>query len=173
MNSNDEDKIEQSSRERSFGQVDDVRSTGTLRPEVDQSTNLVDRIVVPLVEETLSVDKEWVQAGKVIIRKEVTTRTQEVPVEILHEELDVQRVQVNRALLEGEHAESRQEGDTLIIPVVDEELVVTKRYVVREELRVTKRKVAEQQQVSDTVRSEQLFIEPSGNLEASQDKGPQ
>jgi len=124
-----------------------------------------DQIVVPLVEEGLVVNKQWAEAGEVVIRKEIETRTETVPVELAHEEVDVARVAVNRVLGQGETAEPRQEGDTLIIPVVEEELVVMKRLVVREEVHVTKRRATRREEVSEQVRSEQVRVETAGQVE--------
>lgn len=123
-----------------------------------------DRIVVPLIEEELQVQKEWVEAGQVLIKKHVETRTETVPVELGYEEVHVDRVPVNRALGPGESPSPRQEGDTLIIPVVEEELIVTKLMVVREEIRVTKRRATRQEQVSDQVRSERISVENAGDI---------
>jgi uncharacterized protein (TIGR02271 family) len=105
-----------------------------------------------------------VKAGEVHLRKETTERTQEVPYELIHEEVDIQRVAVNKALGENETVEPRQEGDTLVIPVVEEELIVTKRMVVREEVRITRRKITTQQKASGTVRHEELVVDTAGDL---------
>jgi len=128
-----------------------------------------DVAVVQLREEELGVTKQWTEAGAVLIRKKIETRTDTVPVELGYEEVSVQRVPVNRMLAEGERAEPRQEGDTLIVPVVEEEIVVTKRLVVREELHVTKRRLSRQREVTGEVRREHLDVETTGKLEALQD----
>jgi hypothetical protein len=59
------------------------------------------------------------------------------------EQISIERVPVNR--LVEEPAENRQEGDTLIIPVVEEVLVLQKRILLREELRITKIRCAVKQ----------------------------
>jgi len=123
-------------------------------------------VVVPLVEESLQVDKQWQQAGAARIKKQVETTTQTVPVELAHEEVHVERVRVDRLLAEGESAAPRQEGETLVIPVVEEELVVSKRLRVREELRVTKRQVVDRREVSDTVRRERVDVDSVGNIQS-------
>jgi uncharacterized protein (TIGR02271 family) len=125
-----------------------------------------DRLVVPLVEEQLLVNKEWVEAGAAQIRKQVETTRQTIPVELAHEEVHVERVAVNRELPGGEAPAPRQEGDTLVIPVVEEEVVVMKRLILREEVRVTKRRVSRQEEVSDVVRREHINIEGIGNVQS-------
>ena len=69
----------------------------------------------------------------------LTTETQTVIArEILRgRRVEVERVPVGRTLAEGEAAPvPYEEGDTLIIPVVEETAVVVKRLVVREEVRL-------------------------------------
>ncbi len=59
------------------------------------------------------------------------------------EQISIARVPVNRLL--DQPTENRQEGDTLIIPVVEEVLVLQKRILLREELRITKIRCAVKQ----------------------------
>jgi|GEM_PF-6954880 len=130
---------------------------------------VADAAVVQLRAEELVPIKEWVETGAVLIRKGVEVYPQTIPVEVLHEEVHVETVPANRVLAEGEVATPRQEGDVLIIPVVHEELVAVKRYVVREELRVTKVRVAGVQEVSGTVRRENVSLETTGNAKVLTD----
>jgi uncharacterized protein (TIGR02271 family) len=55
-----------------------------------------------------------------------------------------------------------KEGDTLIIPVLEEMLVVEKRLVLKEEIRVTKRRIDEIERARVVLREEHVDIE---NLE--------
>jgi len=126
-------------------------------------------VVIPVIEEYLEVEKTWAAAGEVVIKKSVGSRTETVPVEVGYETVQVDRVPVNRVLADGESVTPWQEDDTLVIPVVEEELVVLKRRVVREEIRVTKQRLARQQEVSETLRSERISIETSGNLQTDTD----
>jgi len=51
--------------------------------------------------------------------------------------VEVERVPVGRTLAEGEAAPvPHEEGDTLIIPVIEETAVVVKRLVIQEEVRL-------------------------------------
>src|SRR5690349_505789 len=63
------------------------------------------RVIVPLIEEELKVKKNRVQAGEVVLRKVVSTSTEEVPVELAYEEVQIDRVAVNRELRDGETAQ--------------------------------------------------------------------
>ncbi len=57
---------------------------------------------------------------------------------LFSEEVTVDRVQVNR-IIDGP-AQTRQEGDTTIIPVVEEVITIQKRLLLREEVRITRRR---------------------------------
>jgi stress response protein YsnF len=92
---------------------------------------------LPIVQEQVEVAKRVVEVGRV--RVSVETDVDYVQV---HEALHGRRVEVERrplghVLAEGEPPpRTREEGDTLIVPIVEEQAVVVKRLVVREELRL-------------------------------------
>src|SRR3712207_5429698 len=94
-------------------------------------------VVVPLAEETASVSKREVETGRVQVA--LTTELQTVVArEVLRgRRVGVERVPVGRTLAEGEAPpRSREEGDTLVVPLVEETAVVVKRLVLREEVRL-------------------------------------
>jgi stress response protein YsnF len=94
-------------------------------------------VVVPLAEETLAVSKREVETGRVQVA--LTTETQTVVArEVLRgRRVEVERVPVGRTLAEGEAAPvPHEEGDTLVVPIVEEVAVVVKRLVLREEVRL-------------------------------------
>jgi stress response protein YsnF len=57
---------------------------------------------------------------------------------LFREDCEVERVQVKRML--DQPAEIRQDGDTLIIPLMEEVLVIEKRLMLREELHIRRRR---------------------------------
>ncbi len=124
----------------------------------------IERAVVQLRAEELVPTKEWVETGAMLVRKGVEVYPQTVPVEVLHEEVSIERVPVNRVLAEGEVAASWQDGDTLVIPVVHEEIVITKRMVVGEEIRVSRVRVSGVQEIRDTVRRETISLDTEGKV---------
>ncbi len=114
-------------------------------------------LVIPVIEEFLKIQKRQVETGRVRIRKVVQEREETVNVPLLREEVSVERVPVNR-YVDGP-LDVRYEGDIMIVPVVEEVLVVEKRLVLKEELHISKRQV--QTEVPQTVilRSEEAFVE--------------
>jgi len=122
-------------------------------------------LTVPLVEETLVPVTQWQEAGALEIHKTVQTVTQELDVPVHYEEATVERVPVNRVLAEGEQPAQRQEGDTLIVPVVREEIVVVKQRILVEELRITKQTRTVTRHFAEPVRREEVTFSHEG-LEA-------
>jgi len=127
---------------------------------------------VPVIEETLSATKQWQQVGMLEIRKTVRTVNQDLDVAVQYEEATVERVPVNRVLADGETLAPRQDGNTLIVPVIHEELVVMKRRVLVEEVRITKRLQTATQHFSEPVQREEVEITQQG-LEAHGASGAQ
>lgn len=125
---------------------------------------------LPRYEEELVVDKEWQQYGTVRINKSVVEEPETVDVDLQAEEYEVERIPVNREWTPADD-HPRIENDVIVVPVVREQLEITKRRVVTEEVRLTRRLVSQHQQVTDTVRKEIVNIEEASTepgIEAGQ-----
>ncbi len=115
------------------------------------------QIVLPVVEETLDVQKHEVETGRVRITKKVHEREEVVDEPLMEEEVSVTRVDINRAV-EGPMS-VRYEGDTMIIPLLEEVLVTEKRLMLKAELHVTKRQVETHKPQTVTLRGEEAIVE--------------
>lgn len=116
--------------------------------------------VVPVIEETLKVGKRTVETGGVRIRTVTTEHERTVDEPLGREEVTIERVPVDR-VVDGPQ-QSRREGDVLIIPVVEEVLVVEKRLMLKEELHVRKRWVEERRPQTVALRREEPIVERFG-----------
>ena len=97
-----------------------------------------DEVVVPVIEEEVATGVRAVKTGSVRVDKKVEKRVRRVSAPMLHEDVEVRRVPINRVVEVAPRA--RRQGDTVIVPVVEEELVVTKRLVLKEEIHLVKRR---------------------------------
>jgi uncharacterized protein (TIGR02271 family) len=113
--------------------------------------------VIPVAREELTVDKRTVETGRVVVRKTVTSESQKVEVPLAHDQVDIERVAVDRIV--EEPPQQRYEGDVLVIPVLEEVVVVKKQWVLKEELRVRKRSVQSRHEQSVELRTEHVDIE--------------
>lgn len=127
----------------------------------DGSQNAQDEtLVIPVVREELEVHKRSSNLGGVRVIKRVVEREELVDASGYQEEIEVERVPQNRLL--DEPLSPYTEGDTLVIPLMEEVLVVEKRLILREEVRITRRQYPTGGQQPVTLRSEEVAIEPIG-----------
>jgi len=128
------------------------------RCDADDGRQQKEVVVVPVIEEKLDVYKRAVVGGGVRIHKIVHEREELVDIPLTHEDVHVERVSINR-IVEGA-VEVRQEGDTTIVPVVEEVLVVERRLLLKEELRITRRRSVQNETRRVLLRSEEAVVEP-------------
>ena len=109
-------------------------------------------VTIPVHQEELHIDKRTVDTGRgVRISTSVTERPCQVDEILRHDEVEVTHVPVNRMVAAGEVPVSRYEGDTLIIPIIEEVLVVERHLRIKEEIHVTKVK-------RETLHTETVFL---------------
>ena len=113
-------------------------------------------VVVPIIQEQITVGKRMVETATVEVTKTVTEGPEPVHVVVAHDETSVEHVPVNRIV--DKVPEIRYDGDTMIIPVMKEVAVVEKKLMLVEELHVTKRAVQTQETEYITVRREHLEV---------------
>ena len=114
-------------------------------------------VVVPIVAEQLEVQKRKVEAGGVRIRKTVSEREEVVDEPLMREEVQVRRVPVNK-VVDGP-VPVRHVGNTMIVSLLEEVLVVEKRLMLKEELHITKEQVESYRPQRVTLRTEEAVIE--------------
>ena len=123
----------------------------------DAAPNASGTQVIPLAEETFSVGKRKVLTGRVRFRTEVTERTQTVDEPLLRTEVSTRRVEVNQ-FVDAPPA-VRYEGDTMIVSILEEVLVVEKRLRVKEEMYITQIQTEHHAPQTVTLRAETLVEE--------------
>jgi uncharacterized protein (TIGR02271 family) len=128
------------------------KSVASVDPGVDDARE----IVVPLLTEELSVSKRVVPKSRV----QVSTITRERE-ELVDELLACERVEVERTAV-GKPIDAmpsvREEGDTIIVPVVEEVLVVERRLLLREEVRIRRIRGTERHQQRVTLRKQEAVV---------------
>jgi uncharacterized protein (TIGR02271 family) len=108
-------------------------------------------------EEELRIGTRSVETGTVRARKEVSTETVSTPTTRQIEEFD-QLDRVAPADQDSGEIETLEDG-SISIPILEEELVITKRLVVRERIILRKRVTTEERVVEAELRRERISIE--------------
>jgi uncharacterized protein (TIGR02271 family) len=116
------------------------------------------RIIIPVIAEQLSVEKRRVPQTIVRVNKRVESRDEIVEQALLRQSVNVERIPINQ-IVDGEPPVPRQEGDVMIIPILEEVLVVEKRLMLIEEVRVQTQETTVQEPQTVTLRREVVDVE--------------
>ncbi len=116
-----------------------------------------DREVIPVVEERAVVLKRKKLTGGLRVRTVVREEEEVIDEPLTTEEVEVERVPLGRWV--GAPVPVRQEGETTIITLLEEVVVVEKRLRATEEVRITKRRTTRQAAQQVTLRREEAVVE--------------
>jgi uncharacterized protein (TIGR02271 family) len=130
--------------------------TRSADPAPDISGHEEDDLRVRRSEEEIRVETREREAGEIRVRKRVRTETERLTVPKKRVEVSVEHVPV-----EGDEAATAPQigEEEIVVPVVEEEIVVEKRPVVKEEIRIRKDVVEEVEVVEEDVRREEVEID--------------
>lgn len=115
---------------------------------------------IPRYEERVQADKTAQQVGEVRVGKDVAEEREEFDVPVMREDVEVRRRSVDRP---GDEAGGAFEaGDTIRVPVTEEQVEVRKEPRVVEEIEVEKVARQDTQRVSEPVRKERFEVDQDG-----------
>ncbi len=121
----------------------------------DRTTNQ-DTISIPVIQETVTINKSQIETGRIRISKKVNEENKVVDIPLEHEEIEVETIDINQ-YVETVPEPVRYEGDTMVIPVLKEVSVV--RILLEKEIRITKKRVQTLDAQNISLRTEEVIIE--------------
>jgi len=127
-----------------------LRATEDTLPAAEEDT-------LELREEELHVRRELREVGQAHLRTHVEEVPARLEVEAFAEEVEVEHVPIGRVV--SERREPYQDGELLVVPIYEEQLVVTKRLILREELHVRRARSVRRELFEDTLRRERLEVD--------------
>ena len=104
-------------------------------------TGTPEEVILPIVAETLVVGKRTIVTGRVRVTTVIDERPVDVRETLVHGGVETERTAIGEEVLSVPPV--RDEGDTIVVPVVREELVVTKRLILVEEVRLRRTAMTE------------------------------
>jgi uncharacterized protein (TIGR02271 family) len=113
--------------------------------------------VVPVLEEELVAGARRVKTGSVRVEKHVERRIRRVDLPLLKEDVEIRRVPVNRVV--NAPPVIRRSGDVIVVPVVEEQITITRRLVLKEEVHVLRRRTRERITKEIPVERERAVIQ--------------
>ena len=150
--------------ERIDGRID---GAGRVPTDRERTTSTIE-----VAEERATLDVVERATGRVSVRTRTETREESVDLALESVGANVERVPIDRYVEDGEAVpRARQQGDTWILPVLEEVLVVEKRLLLKEELHVTQVGDRQDVRVPVTLRRQVAEIErePAAESSAAQD----
>ena len=119
-----------------------------------------DPLRVPVIAEELAIGTRTVDTGRgVRIHKTVVEQPVTIDERLARDEVEIRHVPVDRIVAPDEAPANRYEGDTLIVPVLEEVLVVERRVRIKEELHITRIRREEHHQEEVVLKAEQVSVE--------------
>ena len=119
-----------------------------------------DPLRVPVIAEELAIGARTVDTGRgVRIHKTVVEQPVTIDERLARDEVEIRHVPVDRIVAPDEAPANRYEGDTLIVPILEEVLVVERRVRIKEELHITRIRREEHHQEEIVLKAEQVNVE--------------
>lgn len=120
---------------------------------------------VPVIDEEVVVERMAHQVGEIEIASDTETRTVDIPTTVTHEEIRVERRKLDHPMHPDEYKGSTAQEGVICMPIVEEEIRVTKAPIIREELVVTRVPVTERQTLHETVMHAEPEVRTTGDVE--------
>ena len=121
-------------------------------PQPDTTT------IIPVVEETVTISKREVETGRARVRITVTEHDELVETMLRHQNVAVERVMIGRDV--DEPPPVRRDGETIIVPILEERVVTVTKLFLREELHIRIHETRHTDQQVVRLRREHADIDP-------------
>ena len=126
------------------------------RTEDDRAPDKTSETAIPLFTEEVTVSKQVIETGLVQVSRVTHEREQLIDELLAHEAAEIDRTPIGRQI--DAMPAVRDEGDTIVIPIVEEVLVIERRLLLKEEVRVRRVRSTERHQESVTLRHHEAVI---------------
>ena len=122
----------------------------------DRTPDKTGETVMPLLVEEVAVSKQVVETGRVQVARVTHEREQLIDELLAHETVEIDRIPIGQQV--ATMPAIKEEGDTIVIPIVEEVLVIERRLLLKEEVRVRRVHSTERHQESVTLRHHEAVI---------------
>jgi stress response protein YsnF len=138
----------------------DFQGAHVMTGDIERVVTSTSITAVPVHREELRVDVRTVDTGRgVRVKTSVAEHEHRIEETLMHDEIDVRHVPVDKIVALSEAPASRYEGDTYIVPILEEVLVVEKRLRIKEEIHITRRQRPQRYSETVPLKSETVSVE--------------
>jgi uncharacterized protein (TIGR02271 family) len=120
------------------------------------SANSTDSLKLTLLAEEFTVGKQAVETGRVRVSKHTHTREVDIEEDLLKESAEIETIPIGRQIFEMPVV--RHEGETTIIPIIEEVLYTERRLFLKEEVRITRKKTTDKFHDRVTLRYQEVDV---------------
>ncbi|MGI4792525.1 MAG: YsnF/AvaK domain-containing protein [Janthinobacterium lividum] len=120
------------------------------------SSDVTDTAVLQLYAEQIAVARHKLER-KVQVSLHTVSREHSVDELLTHERVEIERVPIGREI--DAIPADRQEGDTTIIPVIEEVVVIHRKLVLKEEIRMRRVRITEHYRETVSLREQEATVE--------------
>lgn len=113
-------------------------------------------VILPLLREEVAVQKEVVETGRVAVARVTREHSELIAEPLTTETLEISRVPIGRPI--ETMPAVRDDGDTVVIPVVEERLLIERQLFLKEEVRIRRVRTSGTHQESVTLRHHEVAI---------------
>lgn len=114
-------------------------------------------LTVPVTEEEMAVKKTNVSDGHVEVRTWTEVEKGTLDFDLVREDVETERIRLDQVV--DAPPSIRTEGDTTIVPILEERIVMTKQLVLVEEIRMKRRSNVQSHSVTTELRKQRVSIE--------------
>ena len=111
---------------------------------------------IPLQAEAVAISRQSVPGATVRVETVTKEREHEVVETVFKESVEIERFSIGREI--AAPPEVTQNGDVTIIPVVEEVVIVTRKFFLKEEIHVKRVKIPVQHQETIVLRNQEAIV---------------
>lgn len=113
-------------------------------------------LVIPLLGEEVAVTKQVVETGRVTVARVTREQPEMIAEPLVAETVEISRVPIGRQV--ETMPAVRHEGETIVIPVVEERLLIERRLFLKEEVRIRRVRTCRTHRESVTLRHHEVVV---------------
>ena len=136
-----------------------LAKTETPLTTVQLGTDPIDQAgesTIPLLAEEFAVSKQAVETARVRVTKVTHQREQLIDEELARESVEIERIPIGRQV--DTMPAVREEGETIVVPIVEEVLVIQRRLFLKEEVRIRRVRTTEKHRETVSLRHQEAVV---------------
>jgi uncharacterized protein (TIGR02271 family) len=123
---------------------------------VEGITDSAGETIISLLAEEAVVLKQAVETGRVQVTRVTHEREQFIDEELARERVEIERIPIGRQV--DSMPAMREEGEIIVIPIVEEVLVVERRLLLKEEVRIRRVRTTEKHREAVSLRHQEAVV---------------